>query len=81
MFRPSIILVLNFKILHTLGLLHEHQRPDREDHIDIDMASVPTGLFHDFKMAGFLEVNNKTMNKIQKFQVKTFERSIGVPLI
>ena len=81
MFRPSIILVLNFKILHTLGLLHEHQRPDREKHVHVDMAAVPTGLFNDFKMAGFLEVHNKTLNKSHKFQVKIFERSIGVPLI
>ena len=45
------------------------------------MAAVPTGLFHDFKMAGFLEVHNKTLYKSQKFQAKNFQRSIEVPVI
>ena len=46
------------------------------------MAAVnKTGLFHDFKKAGFLEVNNKILNKSQKFQVKNLKRSIEVPQI
>ena len=62
--------------------MHEHQRPDRDIHIDIDMAAVNrTKLFHDFKKAGLLEVNNKILNKSQKFQVKNLKRSIEVPPI
>ena len=26
-------------MLHALGLLHEHQRPDREKYIDVDMKA------------------------------------------
>ena len=45
------------------------------------MAAVPTGLFHDFKKASFLEVDKKSLYKNQKFQVKNIKRSIGVPQI
>ena len=27
------------QILHALGLLHEHQRPDRDQYIDVDMTT------------------------------------------
>ena len=50
---------LNFKILHALGLLHEHQRPDRDEHIDVDMISIEKfGLARHFKKACFLQVQN-----------------------
>lgn len=28
---------------HTLGLMHEHQRPDRDDYIDVFMDDIPCG--------------------------------------
>ena len=47
---------LIFKILHALGLLHEHQRPDRDEHIVVDMISLKKfGLDKHFKKACFLQ--------------------------
>ena len=46
-----------FQILHALGLLHEHQRPDRDQYIDVDMAAIAkTGALRQFQKDGFLEV-------------------------
>ena len=70
-----IILLSNphysFQILHALGLLHEHQRPDRDDYIEIDTAAVArTGAFKQFQKASF-QGNKKLKNESQKFKLKT----------
>ena len=45
-----------FQILHALGLLHEHQRPDRDQYIDVDMDAVTAHGFQDhLKKACFLK--------------------------
>jgi len=46
----------SFQILHALGLLHEHQRPDRDQYIDVDMDAVTAHGFQDhLKKACFLK--------------------------
>lgn len=46
-------------MLHALGLLHEHQRPDRDKYINVDMASIiKTGAVKQFQKAGFLEIQS-----------------------
>ena len=47
-----------------MGLLHEHQRPDRDEYIDVDLAAIAQykGLLSQFRKVGFLEVQSKTLN-------------------
>ena len=46
-----------FQILHALGLLHEHQRPDRDQYIDVDMVAIAkTGALRQFQKGSFLKV-------------------------
>ena len=45
-----------------MGLLHEHQRPDRDEFIDVDLAAIAEykDLLSQFRKVGFLEVQSKT---------------------
>ena len=44
------------QILHALGLLHEHQRPDRDQYIDVDMTTATYyGRSQQLRKACFLE--------------------------
>ena len=55
-----------------MGLLHEHQRPDRDKYINIDMkAAARTGAIKQFEKASFHDiVDRKTLNELLlKFQV------------
>ena len=55
--------ISNSKILHALGLLHEHQRPDRDCYIDVDMvAARKYGFDNQLKKASFLK-NQKLRNR------------------
>ena len=48
---------LLFQILHALGLLHEHQRPDRDQYIDVDMKTATEYGFYDhLEKAYFLQL-------------------------
>ena len=54
--HPNITVLVIFKILHALGLFHEHQRPDRDQYIDVDMsADIVRYCYNDLKKACFLE--------------------------
>ena len=45
-----------FQILHALGLFHEHQRPDRDGNINVDMVKAKKyGFFNDVRKACFLK--------------------------
>ena len=57
---------LLFQILHALGLFHEHQRPDRDQYIDVDMKTVSAlGFYDDFKKACFLEFKTITTSTVE----------------
>ena len=75
-----------FQILHALGLFHEHQRPDRDQYINIDMAAADrTGQIHQFQKDSFLHIKRtqifyqfgfRTSKRLRKL-----ERFTGLPLI
>ena len=53
-FRDILLVIL--KILHALGLFHEHQRPDRDGNINVDMVKAKKyGFFNDVRKACFLK--------------------------
>jgi len=39
---------ITHEMLHTLGLGHEHQRPDRDDFVTVQFDKVQTGLERNF---------------------------------
>ena len=63
-----------FQILHALGLLHEHQRPDRDQYIDVDMVALAkTGAFlKEFQKASFLRIIDRNLNRSQKFTYRPY---------
>ena len=47
--------IISIQILHALGLLHEHQRPDRDNYTTVDTTAASYyGLYNDVRKAGFL---------------------------
>ena len=40
--------VIIHEILHALGFFHEHSRPDRDQHVDINYDNVREGMNHNF---------------------------------
>ena len=59
-------------MLHTLGLFHEHQRPDRDNYIYVNMSALAkTGYASQFKKACFLIAQLQ----IQRFNSKSLQRS------
>jgi len=40
--------LVEHEIMHSLGFWHEHQRPDRDEYIDLDMASIDPNHQSDF---------------------------------
>ena len=58
-------------MLHTLGLFHEHQRPDRDDYIFVNMSALAkTGNIQQFKKACFLStaLNPKVLKLASAFK-------------
>ena len=41
--------IAQHEIHHMLGMVHEHQLPFRDDHVNIDMNTVPDHILKDFK--------------------------------
>ena len=55
--RPNLTVLGFFQILHALGLLHEHQRPDRDQYIDVDMEVAKANNFYDALKKARFQVN------------------------
>ena len=65
-------------MLHALGLLHEHQRPDRDQYIDVNMTAVTYyGLSKQLEKESFLwfwiiELRLDQFTKVDSTQFKSY---------
>ena len=41
--------VIYHEFMHVMGMLHEHQRPDRDNHVTVHLHNVPWGLDKNFR--------------------------------
>ena len=58
---------------HSLGLQHEHQRPDRDDYVTIDFANIPQNLHFAFsKWQGFPLVGPYDFGSVMHYPARTY---------
>ena len=81
-YKRTFFSSVTFKIMHQLGFWHEHERPDRDDHIEINWldsqpglkrGKCPIGLCKDYNLTQYGKVLNCI--GIHKCMHNLFERS------
>jgi len=45
------------ELLHALGFLHEHQRPDRDDYLNVNLTGIPDYLHRQFEKISYMPTN------------------------
>jgi len=67
----QIRFLILFKILHTLGFYHEHQRPDRDQHIKVNWTEISQKV-----ESQFLKMEQRFLNSTASFLTKYDSHSI-----
>lgn len=73
------------ELLHTLGIYHEHIRPDRDQHIDIIWDNIKDGNAHNFQLLDINIVQDYNLpydyDSIMHYSVTAFSKDKSLPTI
>lgn len=74
---------IQHEILHVLGIFHEHQRPDRDEYVDVLTGNIVALTLDTFKKLPFMNTYNLSydLNSVMHPGVNDYARDKSMPTI
>ena len=65
------------EVFHVLGMLHEQQRPDRDNHVTVHFKNIPRGLDKEFQILNKIKTLDLPYDFRSIMHYKTMQGSLG----
>ena len=69
------------EVIHSLGFWHEHQRPDRDDFIDINFNNIQNDFKHNFTVRAGDIITPYDFTSIMHYSPRAFNINSNIPVI